>query len=471
MQHFNRRDGFGAHTSFEGLEPRLVLSAISWDGGPTGEGTDWHDPANWAGDVLPADGDDVTIDVAADPLILYSSGTLSLNSLTTTEDVRVTGGDLGVTGVADIDATLSLQGGTIRGGSWDVTGGVLQPLASSNNRIVDAAITGDLTIDQSNGRVRVEGSTSWTGAARLSANSTALGFEGGTVLPGDVVVEGGATGTRAITMYSAGSLTIPAGRSVSSDAGFNGSVQIGGSFHWSGAMDLVNEGSIDVTSGTASRVFEIQSESTLNNGTIAGGVLTVRLFNALTNNGTLRAENGGTVRVEIDGGVFVNDGTLEAGPGGTVEVADDLILAATSVVRLEINGFVAGDIGFLQVGGVLTMAGTMHVAGVDGWAPECVLLDCVHADSLAGAFDTLDLPVPPAGHQSFLNFKADGQTIRFAISPESDWNQDGVLDTLDFLVFLNDWVADDPRADFNGDGRIDTLDFLAFLNSWTNGCG
>ena len=46
-----------------------------------------------------------------------------------------------------------------------------------------------------------------------------------------------------------------------------------------------------------------------------------------------------------------------------------------------------------------------------------------------------------------------------------------MLDTLDFLAFLNDWVARDPRADFNDDGRIDTLDFLAFLNSWTSGCG
>jgi hypothetical protein len=85
-------------------------------------------------------------------------------------------------------------------------------------------------------------------------------------------------------------------------------------------------------------------------------------------------------------------------------------------------------------------------------------------------FATLDLPTAPAGHNSFLIFVPDGRTIRFAISPESDWNADGQLDTLDFLSFLNSWASGESRADFNHDGRIDTLDFLSFLNSWANGC-
>ncbi len=50
-----------------------------------------------------------------------------------------------------------------------------------------------------------------------------------------------------------------------------------------------------------------------------------------------------------------------------------------------------------------------------------------------------------------------------------DYNGDTVVDTLDFLAFLNDWVAGNPKADWNGDTKIDTLDFLAFLNDWTLG--
>ena len=47
--------------SFEALEGRAAPAIIAWDGGPTGNGTDWLDPVNWAGDVLPGAGDDVFI--------------------------------------------------------------------------------------------------------------------------------------------------------------------------------------------------------------------------------------------------------------------------------------------------------------------------------------------------------------------------------------------------------------------------
>lgn len=52
----------------------------------------------------------------------------------------------------------------------------------------------------------------------------------------------------------------------------------------------------------------------------------------------------------------------------------------------------------------------------------------------------------------------------------SDWNADGSVDTLDFLAYLNDWVAGDLIADLTGDGTVDTQDFLEFLNLWAEGC-
>lgn len=52
----------------------------------------------------------------------------------------------------------------------------------------------------------------------------------------------------------------------------------------------------------------------------------------------------------------------------------------------------------------------------------------------------------------------------------ADWNGDGVVNTIDVLGFLNDWVAMAPRADVNGDGVINTLDVLVFLNAWVAGC-
>lgn len=52
----------------------------------------------------------------------------------------------------------------------------------------------------------------------------------------------------------------------------------------------------------------------------------------------------------------------------------------------------------------------------------------------------------------------------------ADFNSDGVVNTLDFIAYLNAYNTGDPRADLNGDGVVNTLDFLAFLNAFSAGC-
>ena len=52
----------------------------------------------------------------------------------------------------------------------------------------------------------------------------------------------------------------------------------------------------------------------------------------------------------------------------------------------------------------------------------------------------------------------------------ADVNEDGVVDTLDFLAYLNLWSSGDAGADWDGDGSVNTLDFLEFLNEWVVGC-
>lgn len=52
-----------------------------------------------------------------------------------------------------------------------------------------------------------------------------------------------------------------------------------------------------------------------------------------------------------------------------------------------------------------------------------------------------------------------------------DINQDGVVDTRDFIGYLNLWATQDPDADWNSDGMVDTRDFIAFLNEWGDAYG
>ena len=48
----------------------------------------------------------------------------------------------------------------------------------------------------------------------------------------------------------------------------------------------------------------------------------------------------------------------------------------------------------------------------------------------------------------------------------ADHNQDGAVNTLDVLSFLNAWNARRPETDYNRDGSINTSDVSAYLNDW-----
>ena len=47
----------------EWMEPRTLLSAVTWTGG--GGDNNWDTAANWSTDSVPTSGDDVTINIAA----------------------------------------------------------------------------------------------------------------------------------------------------------------------------------------------------------------------------------------------------------------------------------------------------------------------------------------------------------------------------------------------------------------------
>ncbi|HRQ73252.1 MAG TPA: GC-type dockerin domain-anchored protein [Phycisphaerales bacterium] len=52
----------------------------------------------------------------------------------------------------------------------------------------------------------------------------------------------------------------------------------------------------------------------------------------------------------------------------------------------------------------------------------------------------------------------------------ADFNGDTVVNSLDFIAFLNAYTDGDPKADFNGDTVINSLDFIAYLNAYVAGC-
>ena len=101
----------------ESFEPRTLLSAVSWTGA-AGD-NNWDTASNWSTDSVPGAGDDVTIDIAAN--VVHSERVSdSINSLTSSEPLTISGGTLSIAAASTIDNTLSITGGTLTG-TGDVT--------------------------------------------------------------------------------------------------------------------------------------------------------------------------------------------------------------------------------------------------------------------------------------------------------------------------------------------------------------
>jgi hypothetical protein len=89
----------------------LLRANVCWDGG--GNGTSWHDTANWCQDTLPGPIDDVVISVAANPTIVHSQGDDTIQSLLSDEAFTLNGGSLRVAGTAQVNGSFNLQGGAL----------------------------------------------------------------------------------------------------------------------------------------------------------------------------------------------------------------------------------------------------------------------------------------------------------------------------------------------------------------------
>ena len=105
----------------ESLEDRLLLAAVSWDGGA---GTlNWGDAANWSANTLPVAADDVSIDIAGTNTVT-STGSVSIKSLTSNETVSVTAGSFTLGGNSAGTGTIQVAGGTVNfaGTNWTKIG-------------------------------------------------------------------------------------------------------------------------------------------------------------------------------------------------------------------------------------------------------------------------------------------------------------------------------------------------------------
>ena len=107
-----------ARRNIERLESRVLLAAVTWDGG--GDGVNWTDPNNWSTNALPGVADDVTIDVVGTPTIQLIFGSQSINSLTSNESIQLSATTLNLAATSVVNASFTQTNSTFDG-SGDLT--------------------------------------------------------------------------------------------------------------------------------------------------------------------------------------------------------------------------------------------------------------------------------------------------------------------------------------------------------------
>src|SRR5207244_213016 len=102
-------------------EDRTAPAQITWDGGPTGNGTDWLNPVNWNyrdpqgqdHDALPGPGDDASIGGTGTNPVILLNGNAAVHSVNSNRVVRITGGALALGAATSSFSNLTLAGGTL----------------------------------------------------------------------------------------------------------------------------------------------------------------------------------------------------------------------------------------------------------------------------------------------------------------------------------------------------------------------
>ncbi len=160
-----------------------------------------------------------------------------------------------------------------------------------------------------------------------------------------------------------------------------------------------------------------------------------------------------------------------------------VVIPAVMNAEFELLGssFPVADLPF-----AVALAGTITVAGdvVTVVASQTIEFSDSQEPGLELPEFPLDLPtILPPGYTAHLLLNLTLDTVSSALNGTftfaatgvqsacpADFNGDTVVNTLDFVAFLNAFVAQDGAADFNGDTVVNTLDFVAFLNAFVAGC-
>ncbi|MDB5333723.1 MAG: hypothetical protein JWP03_4874, partial [Phycisphaerales bacterium] len=348
-----RRSGdINAATRFaiEGLENRILFAANTWT---LGNGGDWDTAANWSLGHVPTATEDAVIPNLGVGKTIHHDGafTDSVHSVTTGTGFVIGGGSLAVAtsfqssatfvgllvdgGVLGVGTTLqtalsiSLNGGTIGGGTIQSpvnVSGAANALdgvtLAAGATVADGAtlhVVDGLTFANS-ASITIQGASQPTILSFDDLSSNSHTFVGGT---GSITLGGSDTMYDLLTYHNTfgGTVTLQSGVTVSGAGTINTADLLGGA-----STGLINQGTI--TASVPATTLNIIGNAFSNAGTLAANAVqtNLRVMTTLWSNaGTFSQSNGGTIQVggTITGAVSVSAATGSLGvlPGATFKNA------------------------------------------------------------------------------------------------------------------------------------------------------
>ncbi|WP_018412869.1 two-partner secretion domain-containing protein [Methyloversatilis thermotolerans] len=433
----------------------------------------WDVAANWAGGLIPTDGNEVIIDRAGDLTITIRSSTryseIRLASLFSNENIEVTGSTLTLSRDSVINGRLVMSGGTInigselRTGGFALSGGTIRGGTLISDSLVSTLSGGrldslDLVLGE---RLNASGGTlsnvtlSATGN-RAGAGNIVVSNGGDLQVAGALVLDGST-----VTLASDGSSTFLRGTSGAWSIGGNGTILFAGSHDavrannylgYSSNSPLSIGAGVTVTGTNGGYIYF--SDNGSNAGTIlaasAGKEISLNAWNSgasWTNSGTLQLDGGGfhsgsnilntgrivgAGEISMSGRTLTNAGLLEVGRG-LLLLTGNLTQTADGTLSMDIGGLDRGSgHGALDVDGTLAFGGRLLVRHVDGFEPdssEAFPLIRYNVRASGSAFASLDTPTG-YGYGSFYGVGTfliargdalDGQVNEWISNSSGDW--------------------------------------------------
>ncbi len=357
------------------------MACATWTGA-AGTGF-WHTPGNWEAGVVPPAGAVVVIpDLPGTSAVTFSTGSVTIHSLTCDEPFVLSGGTLGIT----IEGTFN----------------------STYTQSSSSVLTGA-------GQVTHNGPCVWTGGGMTGGGVTTL-QAGMSINDGQFRSLGrtlnNAGGGTIVTSTSGSAFSMTAAATVNNEVGCTFDFQSSGGISLSGGgggpQSFNNAGLLRKSAGGVSGIscgvnntgtIEVQTNLLLlffNDLVQTAGEI-VLLNGAIDTGFTPIALQGGALRGTgfVNGNLDNSGGVLEVGlSAGLLTINGNYVQTAGGTLDMEIGGTMAGtEYDQLAVSGAVTLDGTLNVALINGYERTGGgSFDLLTADSVTGSFAETNLP-------------------------------------------------------------------------------